>query len=190
MTETRRNLNPSKTPNNHPWGKNCHPCPLANMSPMLLLAQTAHEKLGFEDRKKFTKERIKLFYGLFDEKNRFVGWSAGFQANPNEFYMMTSGVFLKYRRKGYYTKLAKTVLAKVQKLGFQMVSSNHIATNNPVIMAKLKLGFMIAGMEISDNMGVLLRLVYSFNDLRTEVLKYRTGEVYPSARVKKALKLK
>ena len=151
---------------------------------------SAHEKVQLELRKKFQKERIKLYFGLFDEKDRFVGWTCGFQANPNEFYMMSSAVFPEYRRKGWYTKLVKCMLAEVDSQGFQMVSSNHIATNNPVIIAKMKLGFMITGIEVSDNMGIILRLVYSLNPLRAEVLKYRTGEIYPSKRVKKAIKLK
>ncbi len=48
MTETRRNLNPLKTPGNHPWGKKCHPCPLTNLSPMSLVAQIElHNQMTF-----------------------------------------------------------------------------------------------------------------------------------------------
>jgi GNAT superfamily N-acetyltransferase len=150
---------------------------------------TAHERRDFEDRKKFIKERLSLNYVLFDGK-KLAGWTAGFQTNPNEFYMMSSAVLPKYRRKGNYTKLLKTVLDEAKKRGFQLVTSNHLATNNPVLIAKLKLGFSISGMEVSDQMGVLLKLTYSFNPLRAEILKYRTGELHPTARVKKALKLK
>ena len=148
------------------------------------------QRSGFSDRKKFLKDQINLFYGLFDEKDHFVGWSNGFQLKPNEFYMMSSAVLPKYRRKGWYTKLAKTMIQEVERLGFLVVHSNHLATNNPVIIAKLKMGFVVSGIEISEQMGTLLKLSYFMNPLTHEVMKYRTGEMKPSARVKKALKLR
>lgn len=64
---------------------------------------------------------------------------------PNELYMMSSGVLPKYRRSGWYTKLAHVTIKEAKKLGFQMITSNHITSNNSVIIAKLKLGFQIAG---------------------------------------------
>jgi len=150
----------------------------------------AREKENFEERKKFIQERIALYYVLLDEKNNLAGWTAGFQMRPNDFFMMTSAVLPKYRGKDGYTKLLKEVLEKTKALGFQVVYSKHLATNNPIIIAKLKLGFMVAGMEVSDQMGTVVRMVYSHNPLREELLRYRTGELHPSLRVKKALKLK
>jgi GNAT superfamily N-acetyltransferase len=151
---------------------------------------TPFEKSSVENRKRFLKERIELYYGLFNEKDALVGWCASFQLRPNELYMMYSAVLPKYRRKGWYTKLAKTTLTEAKKLGFQVVTSNHLATNNSVIIAKLKLGFFVSGLEISDEMGALLRLSYFLNADRAKVIRYRTGQEHPSARVKMLLKLK
>jgi GNAT superfamily N-acetyltransferase len=150
----------------------------------------AHEKKGFQKRKVFLKERIEIFFGLFDEKDRFAGWTAAVQMRPNELYMINSAVLPKYRRKGWYTKLVLAMLKEAKAEGFQMIVSNHIATNNSVIIAKMKLGFMISGLEMLDEVGLLVKLTYYLNPMRTEMLKYRTGEIHPTARVKKILKLK
>jgi hypothetical protein len=68
-----------------------------------------------------------------------------------------------------------------------MITSNQIASNNSVIIAKLKLGFQIAGIEIFDEIGTVVKLVHFLSPLRQEVFSYRTGEAYPSTRVKRVL---
>ncbi len=151
---------------------------------------TPNERRGFEKRKSFIKHRIEVFFGLFNERGKMVGWSASFQTQPNELYMMSSAVMPKYRRKGWYSKLLLATMKEAKKLGFQVIASNHQATNSPVIIAKLKLGFVISGFELSDQMGVLVKMTYSFSSIRNEVMKFRSGEHRPTKRVKKALKLK
>ena len=42
---------------------------------------------------------------VFDKKENFIGWSFGWQENPNTYYMCNSAVLPKYRRKGIYSAL-------------------------------------------------------------------------------------
>jgi GNAT superfamily N-acetyltransferase len=107
--------------------------------------------------------------------DRLVGWSHGFQDGSDSFLMATSAVLPAYRRRGLYTKLVRAVLERTRAAGFQMIHSKHGMTNNPVLIAKLKLGFTISGLEMSDVHGALVRLRYLFNERRAAIAEMRVG---------------
>ena len=77
------------------------------------------------------------------------------------------------------------ILDAVQREGFQIVHSRHVATNNQILVAKLKAGFVITAIEVSDVFGVLVHLSYFFNPLRRKVLDVRVGQARPDAEVKR-----
>ena len=114
--------------------------------------------------------RIGAYHG-----DRLVGWSHGLQDGSDSYLMATSAVLPAYRRRGLYTKLVRAVLARTRAAGFQVVHSKHVMTNNPVLIAKLNLGFTIAGFELSDVHGALVRLRYLFNERRAEIAEMRAG---------------
>jgi hypothetical protein len=69
--------------------------------------------------------------------------------------------------------------------GFHIVYSRHAATHNQVLVPKLKAGFVITGVELSDVFGVLVHLSYFFNPIRRKVLDVRAGHARPDAEVKR-----
>ena len=151
--------------------------------------RTLHEKISIDTLLTGTKSRHEVHLGLFDAKGAIAGWSSSHQVKPMELYMMNSAVFPKFRRKGYYTKMVQQTLKEAKKLGFQTVTSNHVASNNAVIIAKLKLGFKITGFELSDEYGVLVRLTHFLNPTRALANEYRAGEIKPTKELKKLFKI-
>jgi ribosomal protein S18 acetylase RimI-like enzyme len=148
------------------------------------------------ERRKF-KELIKDFNGakafrinlaLYHE-GKFVGWSWGFQQTALSFYMCNSAILPKHRRKGLYTILMKEVVKRAVAKGFQSIFSRHIMTNNDVIIAKLKAGFKITSVELSERFGTLVHLTYFPQKTRQEILDFRSGFKYPSKKIKKIFKL-
>ena len=117
---------------------------------------------------------LRLYFGLF-HNNQFCGWHFGDQTNSHDFYMRNSGILPSHRRKGLYTNLLQCVMKHVLDLGFQTISSKHNATNNAVIIQKLREGFIITGLELSDRFGTLVRLEYFSNAERRHLLDYRSG---------------
>ncbi len=89
--------------------------------------------------------------------------------SPSELYMMNSAVLPKYRRQGHYKRLMFKVMERAKELGFQQISSLHLASNNDVIIPKLQAGFNITGMEISDQFGVFVKLAYYLNAFGQEL---------------------
>ena len=70
-----------------------------------------------------------------------------------------------------------------------MISSKHSATNNRVIIPKLKAGFVISGLEISDRYGTLVRLEYFTNPKRRELMDFRSGQALPDLGLRELLGL-
>jgi hypothetical protein len=134
------------------------------------------------------KDAIRIRLGLY-HKNEFIGWSWGFQETAETFYMCNSAVLEPHRRKGLYTQLAKRMVLLAEERGFQKIYSRHTATNNSVIIAKLKLGFHITSLEMSDTFGVLVHLSYLPNCKRRKVLNFRAGQARPDEEVRRLLKL-
>ncbi len=133
-----------------------------------------------------TPERINL--GLF-HKERFVGWSYGFQESAESFYMCNSAVFPEYRERGLYTRLMNAMVDETTRRGYQRIYSRHRATNNAVLIPKLKAGFVITNLEISDIFGVMIHLTYFPHPIRRKVMDFRVGQIKPDDELKSAFKI-
>lgn len=125
---------------------------------------------------------LAIFY-----KNRLVAWAAGYQKDAYTFYMMNSAVDKKHRRKGLYTVLLHETVNKVSKEGFIEITSRHNTTNNNVIIPKLKAGFVMKGLEVSENFGTLVHLSFYTKAVVRDVMEFRCGESKPSKKLKKIL---
>lgn len=152
----------------------------------LLLSEEEQESR--EAIKNSFPELKKYRYAIFKDKE-FVGASFSYQTNVSSVYMQSSAILPEYRRQGLYSQMLGSVMQVIERDGFQEIQSNHHMTNNPVIIAKLKKGFNISGVELSDRFGTLVNLKYYTNSKRREVCKFRSGEMRPSKEQKQFFKL-
>ena len=150
------------------------------------------DALSEEERTRLKKlsanmgEPFTLRLGVF-HKNEFVGWHFGRQDSHTQFYMQNSGILPEHRRKGLYAELVKCVLKIATEMGFQSIWSRHNATNNAVIVPKLKQGFVITALEVTDVFGTLIHLYYFPKEIRRRMTDYRVGQIKPDAEIKKYL---
>lgn len=145
-------------------------------------AEQAQVKTLYANMNQMISFNICIFKG-----DEFCGWFTGGQYNPETFYMRNSAILPNHRRLGLYTALMHEVLKRVQKLGFQIVLSRHTTTNNSIIIPKLKAGFIITAIEISDRFGTLVHLSYYFNETRNRIMQFRSGDLKPDHKIKTAL---
>lgn len=138
-------------------------------------------------RNEFPKTH-KINLGLY-YKNKFVGWSWGFQETPVTFYMCNSAILPAHRRKGLYTCLMKEMISRAQKQGYTYIYSRHILTNNDIIIAKLKAGFKITGFELNERFGAMTILSYFKSKTQNDILDFRAGFKRPDKKMKKIFKL-
>lgn len=134
-------------------------------------------------------EAFTLYLGAFDQDDQFIGWTWGKQEPKAKFCMVNSGVIKGQRRRGIYSALVQSTVETISNRGFQMIYSRHCATNNAVIIPKLKAGFLISKFEIDDSHGVLVHLHYYTNTMRRKVMDYRSGLSAPDDDVKRLFKL-
>lgn len=133
-------------------------------------------------------QMLKIRLGVF-KGDEFCGWFVGDQYHGDTFYMRNSAILPEHRRKGLYTALMNEVLERVKGLGFQVVLSRHVTTNNSIIIPKLKAGFVITSLEVSDRFGTLVHLSYFFNETRQQIMQFRSGDLRPNQKIKEALRL-
>lgn len=118
----------------------------------------------------------RLHLGVFVD-GEVAGWSWGHQESAEAFYMVNSAVLPAYRGRGLYAALLRALLARVAEQGFQRIYSRHKATNNAIIVPKLKAGFVVTALELSDRFGTLVQLTYFPNEKRRKVAGFRAGQV-------------
>jgi len=139
------------------------------------------QDLGLQDdpslrefRRSATRGRPSLRLGAFHGEE-LVGWSYGFADRPDGFTMASSAVLPGHRRVGLYSAMAEALVGLARDAGYHFVHSRHVCTNNPILIAKLRLGFLVTVMEVSPDMGVLLTLEKPLHPLRARTLMARSG---------------
>jgi RimJ/RimL family protein N-acetyltransferase len=114
-----------------------------------VFAQTHHEQFVF-----------------YNAQNEPVGWSYGEMLDTVTFFMTNTAVLPAYRRRGVYSAFLKQYLRYLGALGYERVTSKHQTNNAPVIIAKLKAGFVITGLDLDERWGAQVGLGYFFHDDR------------------------
>lgn len=118
----------------------------------------------------------KLCYAyLIKKEKETIGAFVCKGINSEEFDMWITAILPEHRRKGIYKQILKFAIEKAKELGFQKIVSQHAATNNPVIIAKLKAGFVIDGFLLNDKCGIQVTLIYYINELRNKMYRFRAG---------------
>ena len=131
---------------------------------------------------------IIISLGLFHYET-FVGWSTGYNIGLATFYIDNSAIHSDHRGRGFYLRLMQAMIGQVTREGFQSLKCHHFGTMNELIALKLRLGFAITGLEISEEHGSMVLMEYFINKKRSAILRFRTGESRPSVTVRKVLKL-
>jgi ribosomal protein S18 acetylase RimI-like enzyme len=121
---------------------------------------------------------FRITWGLYYQ-DTFVGWTFGWQTDKETYYMCNSGIVPNYQRKGLYSAMLTLLLSQLTSEGFQVIFSRHAATNNAVLIPKLKAGFILSSFEISDLHGTLVHLRYYTNPTRRVAMDVRSGKRQP-----------
>jgi hypothetical protein len=150
-------------------------------------ALSSEEKEGLHKLSAVWKAQYELRLGFY-HKRELVGWSYGYHFTHDTFRMATTGILQEHQRHGVYSAFLGELSTFLKKEGFQVILSRHYATDNQVIIPKLRFGFLVSGFELTDDFGLLLRLSYYFNETRRNALHMRSGFQQPSEEVTKLIR--
>lgn len=128
------------------------------------------------NRKKLEEQTkgLELRLAVYD-RDKLAALSYGLQTSSANFLMGISLVLPEYRRQGLYTLMLKSVIKFTNENGFQTITSHHKPSNPAILIAKLKAGFVISGIDMSDMMGTLIRLTYFHSEKRKSIFKHKVN---------------
>ena len=150
-----------------------------NAHPFLLWQESLgrSDTAKLQDLKSRQANLFKLRLGVF-KGDELVAACFTSQSSHFEVMMNLSFVRPEFRGRGIYSALVSKTLELTKLAGFQSVLSYHLMTNNPVLIAKLKLGFTIYGFESHAVHGTLLKMAYHHNELINRSQKFRAGQLF------------
>jgi ribosomal protein S18 acetylase RimI-like enzyme len=154
----------------------------ADYEPSELLADVANAEAAAQSITPAATDEDALRIGAF-RGEVLVGWTFARREGASHLLMINSGVAAAERRRGIYSELARLVLEHARSRGCVAVLSRHSANNNPVIVAKLKLGFFVSGFEYSEVYGPLVRLTYLVGELRRTLYAARSSPIRRAKRL-------
>ncbi len=134
-----------------------------------------NQRVRFEtppQRRKQIARLLKIYRRLHGEHFVFyagdtpVGWSMGRMENPITFRMVNSGLLPAYRRQGAYSAFTRQLLAYLKAIGYERVTSHHHVNNRAVLTAKLKLGFVVSGSALGEDVGAVVSMVCHLHEDR------------------------
>ncbi len=114
-----------------------------------------------------------LSWGLF-AGDELIGWSHAHQRDERTVYMADSGVLPEHQGRGLYTRLLPHLLAAFQAAGYTLVQSHHRATNNRVLIPKLRAGFYLQGLNLYEG-GLNVALTLSLDPVYRDAMHVRSG---------------
>lgn len=147
---------------------------------------SAKERADRSDLARNLQHRLTIFYLIY-YRGLPIGWHSSYQVDAETIYMFESGIVPGHQGRGVYSALLPWLLTQFKALGFQKVTSQHHASNNKVILPKLKAGFQISGFTLDEGIGLMVQLTYVFHPLRKHAYEFRTGYKRPDEAIRKFL---
>ncbi|MGB1250076.1 MAG: GNAT family N-acetyltransferase [Candidatus Promineifilaceae bacterium] len=124
----------------------------------------------------------RLNLGIYHD-DEMIGWHSGEQADVQTYQMGSTMLAPDHRSLGVYSALLPEIVKLVSDKGFLVIRSKQHANNNAALIPKLKAGFSVTGLEVSDEQGIMLQVNYYMQRLRQQMYEFRTGARIPDEKL-------
>lgn len=99
------------------------------------------------------------YFMMFDANGTPVGWHMGEAEDAITYYLRNTGFLPRVQNQGLYTSFAEHIEKYLTAIGYERLTSQHQSTNRRILIRKLKDDFDIAGVELTERWGPLIKLV-------------------------------
>jgi len=105
---------------------------------------------------------------MYDPLHSPAGWFYGYMEDEISYFMDTVALVAAWRRQGIYTAFLRQLVVFLREQGYERLTTNHHPNNRAVMIAELKVGFDIVGLELHESHGPLLKMAYFMHHDRRE----------------------
>ena len=109
-----------------------------------------------------------VFYSAEDEQ---VGWFLGFMEDEETFFIDTFGLIPAFRGQGIYSAFLRRFIAYLRAMGYERLTTSHGPNNRAALIADLKMGFDIVGIELHEGCGPLVKTAYHIYEDRRQAFE-------------------
>lgn len=103
---------------------------------------------------------------FYDRDGTPAGWAWGYMEYADTFTLDTFGLIPAYRGRGVYKEFIQRFLSYLTDVGYEKMTIHTHANNRAMLIANLKAGCSIVGMENRANGGFMIKLAYHLHDDR------------------------
>jgi len=97
---------------------------------------------------------------FYDDRRSSIGWFYSYREDATTTFIDTVGFLPTYRGRGLYSAFLPKYLAYVAALGIERVTTSHHPNNRAIMIAELKVGFDMVGLELNESFGPLIKMAY------------------------------
>lgn len=132
------------------------------------------EREALERIRKVEGERL-LACAVVRRAGQVAAVFSGHLRGEGIYRMWHTHVHPDHRGRGLYTEILRRTLAYSRDLGCISVISEHAPGNNAILIAKLKAGFRVVGLDVDPSVGMSIHLKYFHDPSHLAVYEYRCG---------------
>ena len=114
-------------------------------------------------------------FSVLRRDGALVGMFSGEQKTASMYRMWNTTIHPSFRRRGVYRQIVEGTIRYTAALGFDTITSEHAPCNNAILIAKLRAGFSIYGMELDPAVGPSVILRYFHNPEHRAAYELRCG---------------
>jgi RimJ/RimL family protein N-acetyltransferase len=109
-----------------------------------------------------------VFYNAKDEP---IGWFYGYMEDRETFFIDTIGLVPAFRGQGIYSAFLRQLISYLRAVGYERLTTSHHPNNRAALIADLKAGFDIVGLELHESHGPLLKTAYHLHADRRQAFE-------------------
>ncbi len=92
-----------------------------------------------------------------------IGWFYGYMEDEETFFIDTIGLIPTFRGRGVYSAFLRQLIAYLRAMGYERLTTSHHPNNRAALIADLKAGFNIVGLELHESHGPMVKMACSLH---------------------------
>jgi GNAT superfamily N-acetyltransferase len=131
--------------------------------------EARHESL--ERLRKVHARSSPIWLVFFNAEDEPIGWFLGFMEDEETFFIDTVGLIPAYRSQGIYSAFLRQFIVYLRAMGYERLTTSHGPNTRAALIADLKAGFDIVGIELHEGCGPLVKTVYHLHEDRRQAFE-------------------